>query len=201
MKQRQTVRPSEMIPLLILSVAFVLAGDSAIAGPDDEPSSPLDRLSQNLLGIQNNLTNAKLKVRHRMGGAVSQNSGTGAENGEDSKDRRPPTPAEACCSSNLELIQKRFGQLHREVESLYLYYADRNNSEALAVLNQIQGEMNTVAQGVAVFKMAGTVDRANQAMVGIIRPFNRLREAIEQLQACCPVDAAARGGSKAAKQP
>jgi len=174
--------------LLVVLALAGLAGWAGVAA-DEEELPPIERLKKDLLGIQKNLTNAKGKLKRGMAGA----SPTGPD-GQATK--RPPTPGESCCGSNIERINMKIHMLTRTLEQLHVYYAERNNAEALAALDQIHSELNVVSRGVAIFKMAGTTDRAEQAMLGIIRPFNRLRRAIEQLEACCPVDAAAFSKNK-----
>ena len=82
----------------------------------------------------------------------------------------------------------RINEMVQTLEELDVYYADRVNSEGLEQLNIIRGELSIVSRGVAVFKMSGTNDTAGQALLGIIRPFNRLRTAVEDLEACCPTE-------------
>ena len=176
--------------LVVLALAGLVGSTGVAADEDDLP--PMERLKQDLLGIQKNLTNATGKLKRGMAGVSSTDAaGDAAE--------RPPTPAESCCGSNIERIKMKIHLLTRTLEQLDVYYAERGNAEALAVLDQIRGELNIVSRGVAVFKMAGTTGRAQQALVGIIRPFSRLRKAIDRLEACCPVDAAA--ASKVKKRP
>lgn len=176
--------------LVVLALAGLVGSVGVAADRDELP--PVERMKQDLVGIQNNLTNANMKLKLGMAGV----SRAGAE---EETAQRPPTPAESCCGGNIERINKKLHLVTRTLEELDVYYAERRNSEGLAALDQIRGELNIVARGVAMFKMAGTVDRAEQALNGIIRPFNRLREAIEQLEACCPVDAA--DASKVKKRP
>jgi hypothetical protein len=165
-------------------VVLALAGVAGWAGvvADEEELPPIERLKKDLLGIQKNLTNAKGKLKRGIGGVSSTGpEGQGAE--------RRPTPAQSCCGSNIERINMKIHMLTRTLEELQVHYVERENAEALAALDQIHAELNVVARGVAIFKMAGTRERAEQAMTGLIRPFNRLREAIDRLAACCPVDA------------
>jgi hypothetical protein len=176
--------------LVVLALAGLVGSVGVAADQDELP--PIERMKEDLVGIQKNLTNANMKLKLGMSGVSS----AGAE-GETAQ--RPPTPAESCCSGNLERMNKKLHLVTRTLEQLDVYYAERRNSEALAVLDQIRGEVNVVARGVAIFQMAGTTGRAQQALDGIIRPFHRLREAIEQLEACCPVDAAA--AAKLKKRP
>jgi hypothetical protein len=176
---------------LVVFALAGLAGWAAVAADEDE-LPPIERLEHDLLGIQKNLTNATGKLRRGMAGVASTDAeGDGA--------KRPPTPAESCCGSNIERINTKIHLMTRTLEQLDVYYAERRNAEALAALHEIHGELNIVSRGVAIFKMAGTRERAEQALVGIIRPFNRLRKAIERLETCCPVDDAA--ASKVKQRP
>jgi hypothetical protein len=166
-------------------VAIVLAGlvAWAPATADEEQELSLhERLDKNLLGMQNNLTNASAKLRRGVAGVSSAGAAAAAAAG------RPPTPAEACCGSNLERLDEKIHAMTQTLEQLDVYYAERNQSDGLAGLYRIRGELNTVARGVVMFKMAEASPRTVQALQGIVQPFNRLRAAIEDLKACCPLE-------------
>jgi len=154
----------------------VVATAPAFAG-EDEPLPPIASLEQDLLGLQKNLTSLSFRIRHGMSGI-----------GGPSDDSIPPTPGVACCASNLERIDMKMRKMMKTLERLDLYYAARNDSEALAVLDRVRVEMNIVARGMAAFAMSETTGRAIDAQLGVIRPFNRLRDAIAALKNCCPVE-------------
>jgi hypothetical protein len=111
---------------------------------------------------------------------------------------REPTPAEACCDSNIERINVRLGEMVQTLEQLHLYYGDRNIPAGVEQVNTIGGELQTVSRGVSVFKMSRSPGLADQALLGLIRPFNRLREAVDDLEDCCPTEEPA--GSRGAKK-
>ena len=78
-----------------------------------------------------------------------------------------------------------------------MWYAQQQHTQAREQLGSIGSDLMTVARGTAMFKMAGTKARAGEALEGLIRPFNRLRKAVEDLEACCPLEQAADGRWKA----
>ena len=51
----------------------------------------------------------------------------------------------------------------------------------------MRSQLGEVSQGVAIFNMAGSTQRAMAALRGLIRPFNEVRELAESLEACCPL--------------
>jgi hypothetical protein len=169
-----------VIPLLALLIGLAPAL-AAAQERQDEPAPPIERLKQDLKGIANNITNAKMRMRQRM---------SGMSGGSDEAPAKPPTPAEACCRSNIERINKKIELMTRRLEQLYVYYTERRDSEALLVVDTIQAELHAISRGVAIFQMEGSKDSAQQALSGLLRPFNRLRKAIDELAACCAVDPA-----------
>jgi hypothetical protein len=173
---------------------LVVAGPLA-AEPRDEELPPIERLQKGLVGIRSHLQNMSIKVRYGMGGVSSD------ESAENEATGKPPTPAESCCASNLERINEKIHGMTRTLEQLDIYFAERGNSEGLAVVDEIRVELNVVARGVAVLKMAGTAERADQAQIGILRPYNRLRKAVERLETCCPVEAVAPAGRGRKRRP
>jgi hypothetical protein len=173
-----------------LAVAIALIGLAAgsVAHAEEEQPTLIDQLKKEMLGIQNNITNAKMRLRNPTSGLASAGAA------EETPDR-PPTPAEACCSRNLENIRQHAESMNRTFEQLYLHYSDRNQAAALIEVDQVRGQLNVVSRGMAVFKMAGSNGQAEQALLGLIRPFNELRAGIVRLEACCPVEPAAAAES------
>ena len=165
-----------LVLLIGLAPALVVAQEQK-----SEPAPPIERLKQDLKGIANNITNAKMRIRRRM---------AGLSHADDEAPARPPTPAEDCCRSNIERINKKIELMTRTLEPLYVYYTERRDSEALLVVDTIQAELHAISRGVAIFRMEGTKDSAQQALYGLLQPFNRLRKAIDELAVCCPVDPA-----------
>jgi hypothetical protein len=170
------------LAILVTATALAAAAVAPAAAqqpPEQEPRMPIERLLKDLKGVGAHYQNSKVKIGRGMAGMSI---------GEAGGQQRPPTPAEACCSSNLDHVTGKLQKMNRTLEHLYLYYKDRRDSEAIGVLETIRAEMHAVARGFAAFRMEQTTEGAQQAMVGILRPYHRLREAIEQLEACCPVD-------------
>jgi hypothetical protein len=180
------------IPALLALAAVLLFSAPVSATADDaEPEegteSPIESLKKDLLGVQKNLTSVSFRIRHPISGTTDSSGGS-----------KPPTPGLACCSSNLERIEMKFRRMRKTLERLDLYYAARNDSEALAALDRVRIEMNVVSRGMAVFAMAETRARATDAQQSVVRPFNRLRDAITALGHCCPIEGPlpdASGGS------
>ena len=178
----------EKIRRLAVTVALIGLAVGSLSHADEGSPTLIDELKKELLGIQNNISNAKMKLRNPM-------SGVSATGSIDKGSKRPPTPAEACCSVNLESIRKHTENLNRTFEQLYLYYSDRNQAAALIEVDQVRGQLGIISRGTAVFKMAGSEGQAEQALFGLIRPFNELRAGIGRLEACCPVEPAATAES------
>jgi hypothetical protein len=176
-------------PLLIMGLVALLVAGPALAAPapqeEEERLGPIAQLQKDLLGAQKNLSNVRMRLRGNMAGISSD--GTTA----DGAPRRPPTPIEACCQSNIDRVNSKIHSMNRMLERLDVYYAEREQTEALAALDRIRGELNAVARGVAILKMAGTQDRAMQALHGLFRPSHELTKALIALGECCPVDDAA----------
>ena len=149
----------------------------------------MEQVHQALLNIQHNITASNVKLERGLTGASSNVADGGTE--------RAATPAESCCIAHIDRITKEIRELIQMMDRLDLSYAEQNHAEARAQLGPIRTEMITVARGMAVFKMAGSKPRAKEALQGLIRPFNRLRKAVEELEACCPLEIAADGRWKA----
>jgi len=146
----------------------------ALPGMAEEPKSPFEILHGDLKGIENNLTNVKMRMRHP--------SGAGSMTGPEGE---PQTPGLNCCSSNLDRIEKRMRSTSQVLERLQIEYTDNKNARGLQSLEIVHREMSIVSRGLAIFKMARTNDTAKQALAGLIRPFNRWRQATIDLEKCC----------------
>jgi hypothetical protein len=158
----------------IAVIGLVACCALAMPGRAEEPKSPFEILHGDLKGIQNNLTNVNMRMRNpAAGGSI-----TGAE-GE------PQTPGATCCSSNLDRIEKRMRSTSQVLERLQIEYTDGKNARGLQSLEIVHREMSIVSRGLAMFKMARTNDTAKQALAGLIRPFNRWRDATVDLEKCC----------------
>jgi hypothetical protein len=164
------------------ALAAVVGPGPRAAEPEELPM-PVEVLQKGLVGIRNHLQNISVKVGHGMAGVARPRGDDAAT--------RPPTPAESCCASNLDRIFEKIHGMTRTLERLDVYFAERRDVEALDLVDEIRAELNAVSRGVAVLKMAGTPQRAEQAQVAIHRPYNRLRKAVDRLESCCPVDPAA----------
>jgi len=179
----QRIRQIWALLLVIGLIGFSPVYAQAVA--DEELLTPIERLNKSMKGIQANVQNAKIKLRHGMAGVA----GTG-----DKPDQRQPTPAESCCSGNIERMNQRIKEMVRTLEELDVYYADRADTIALEQLIEVRGELAVIARGVAVFRMSGSTDSAGQALLGIIHPFNRLRESVIALEKCCPIEVPQHSG-------
>ncbi len=173
-------------------VAAALVGPACcmpVGAAEKEERTPMEQMRRALLGIQQHITGSNMKLGRGMTGATSNvpHEATG----------RPATPAESCCIAHIDHITKKIRELIQMVDRLDLWYAEQDHAEARAMLGQIRTELITVARGMAVFKMAGSRPRAKEALQGLIRPFNRLRQAVEELEVCCPLEQAADGRWKA----
>lgn len=171
--------------LVLAPLAFATA--AAPVKPEEPPKTPIEAMKRDVFGMQGHLQNMKVKIDRPMSGAGA--AGPGA------------TPAESCCSGNIEHVNRRVQSMNRSIEALHVHYTERNDAEGRAALEDVRNELNIVARGVAIFKMAGTVEVAEAALAGVIWPFNRLREALDRLEACCPVDGLAPVGSQAPPAP
>ena len=158
----------------VLSVGLVLAV-STVQAADDLPT--VEEIEKHMRGIQNNIKNATMRVKHGMSGLSSTD--------ERETGGRPATPAEACCAPNLDRVREKIQGLTRDLERIYRHYSAEGNAEAEAKLEAVREPLKVVAAGMAQFKMAGTTDRAVQALQGLIRPFLDLRAAVDELVECC----------------
>ncbi len=173
-------------------VAAALAGLACcmpVGAAEEEQLTPMEQMHRSLFGIQQHITGSNVKLKLALTGTSSNVPDVGTE--------RPATPAESCCIAHIDRITKEIRELIQMMDRLDLSYAEQNHAEARAQLDPIRTELITVARGMAVFKMAGSKPRAKEALQGLIRPFNRLRQAVEELEACCPLEQAANGRWKA----
>jgi len=166
-------------PLLALVCLLALAGLPSIA---EEPAAgrepdALDLLAKDLQGIGAHYKNSKVKIGRGMSGASSSAAGGG-----------PVTPAEACCDSNLKIVERKLQTMAGRLEQLYAYYDDRRDEEAITELQVTREELIVVSKGFAAFKKAKSDHAAREALLSILRPYDRLRRSIEALKGCCPID-------------
>jgi hypothetical protein len=166
-------------PLLALVCLLALAGLPSIAEEPAEGRAPdaLDLLAKDLNGIGAHYKNSKVKIGRGMSGASSSAGGAG-----------PVTPAEACCDSNLKIVERKLQMMAGRLEQLYAYYSDRRDDEAITELQVTREELIVVSKGFAAFKVAKTDNQAREALLSILRPYDRLRRSIETLKGCCPID-------------
>ena len=170
-------------------VAATLAGLACcmpVGAAGEEPLTPMEQMHKAVLGIQRNISGSNVKLKRGLTGASPRGTG------EDTA-----TPAESCCISHINLILKKIRELTQTMDQFDLWYAKQDHAGAREQLREVRIELITVARGIAAFKMAGTKQRAGEALQGLIRPFNRLRKAVEELEACCPLEKAADGRWKA----
>ena len=169
--------PREKMRRLVVAIALIGLAVGSVAHAEEEQPTLIDQLKKEMLGIQNNITNGEDEApepdeRALIGGRGRQRAGSASD-----------SPAEACCSRNLENIRKHAESMNRTFEQLYLHYSDRNQAAALIEVDQVRGQLSVVSRGTAVFKMAGSNGQAEQALFGLIRPFNELRAGIARLEA------------------
>lgn len=148
-----------------------------------EEPTPIEQMHRALLEIQQNITGSNVKLRRNLTGT--------SPSLREGETRRPATPAEECCLPHIENITRGIRKLTRIAGQLDARYAEQQHAQAGEQLGLIRTELITIARGTAVFKMAGTKARAGEALQGLIRPFNRLRKSVEELEACCPLENAA----------
>ena len=160
-----------------------------VGAAEEEQPTPMEQMHRALLGIQLHITASNVKLGRNLMG-TSPNLGEGEA-------QRPATPAESCCLPHIDYITKEIRKLTQIAGQLDVWYAEQQHVQAREQLGLIRTELITVARGTAVFKMAGTKARAGEALQGLIRPFNRLRKSVEDLEACCPLEKAADGRWKA----
>ncbi len=158
----------------------VVLGGMTVAGEREKEPTPIEQLNRDLLGMQRNISSSNMKVERRMAGVAPLVNDDGTT--------RQPTVAEACCMPHIERINKKIGSMTRTVDRLDLEYAGAENSRGLTTVNEIRTQLTILSQGMSAFKTAESQQRAQQALQGLIRPFNRLRGGIETLQECCPVE-------------
>ena len=173
-------------------VAAALAGLACclpIGATEEEQPTPMEQMNKALFTIQQHITASNVKLNRRLTGA--------SPNVTDGENERPPTVAESCCLPHIDFTAKKIREIMQIMEQLGRWYAEQGNAEARAELGEIHTELINVARGMAVFKMAGSRERAKEALQGLISPFNRLRSAVEGLEACCPLEQAADGRWKA----
>jgi hypothetical protein len=170
-------------------VAAALAGLACclpIGATEEEPPTPMEQMNKALFTIQQHITASNVKLNRRLTGA-SPNI----------PEERPPTVAESCCLPHIDRITNKVRQMLQIMEQLGQWYAEQDHAEARVALGEIHNDLINVARGMAVFKMAGSRVRAKEALQGLIAPFNRLRTAVEELEACCPLEQAADGSWQA----
>jgi hypothetical protein len=175
--------PPEMHGWLVVAITLIGLAAGPVAHAEETQPTLIDEIKENLLGIQNNISNARVRLHKPLRGIAS---GSADEKVPD----RPPTVAEQCCSANLKNMRRHAESMNQTLEQLFLYYSDRNQAAALIELDQIREQLNVVARGVAVFRISGSNAQAEQALLGLIRPFNELRAGVARLETCCPVEPA-----------
>jgi len=152
----------------------VLAEDETAADPATE------RIAAGFLGIQNHVGNMKMKLREGIAGV-----------GSDAKPANPNPDREewvdACCGFNVDKIGFWLAQIAVVVEQLERYHANARNTEALSEINTLRDGLTEVAVGMTHFARSKSQFDADQALKGIIRPFNGARDASNRLAECCPV--------------
>lgn len=160
---------------LACAVAGLAAWMPASAGAKELP--PIESFRADLLDIQNHLTNVSMKLKLDLRGGAAP---------EELPDREL-TPGEACCWANIKTIRAKLHHMNETVGKLRLHFIEVTDTTGLAAVDRIVTEMNAVAIGVSHLQVSKEIERARRARIGLTKPFNRLRAAVDALEECCPV--------------
>ena len=138
----------------------------------------MEEAMKHLTGIQRNVTNANMRVRH--GGPSGMSAASEVE-------EKQQTLAEKCCGNNIKRINEKVQLLTKTFSQWDRYFAERDNAEALETLQLMRDQLNEVAIGAAQFRMAVSRARAIQALQGLVPPYLALVRTTDDLAACCPL--------------
>jgi hypothetical protein len=157
---------------------------SALGAADKPAPTPFEQINQDLLHIQNHVANAGMRLRHPVVSINVKPSDRPATPGPGAGSAG--TPARTCCQNNIDAVLQKVRVLNEQFDRLDVQKTGERRAEALTYLEMMRTRLDMVAQGMAAFATAESTGRANEALQGIIRPFNELRRAKDALEQCFP---------------
>lgn len=168
------MRFDTILRLALVAVVAAAAGGMALAAP------PMDEIDTAFLGMQNNLLNMRAMLERGGGAGISRSKETAADG------TALPPWLESRCGHTISKVDRWLDYMASLTGQLEVYYGDKRNRDALQHLANVRGNLRQVAEGMAAIKRSPAPANAIYALDGVIRPFNRAREAAAELRGCCP---------------
>ena len=158
--------------LVVWGLAMVL-GASAVAEEESaKPEEPLDPIAKELEHVRGMLTNAQAKLNRGSVGVGAQSSGVAQ------------TPGRACCSGNLEHIEKSIKAIRALVRERGVCFERRRDREGVEIVNLVNQDLRSLANSVQMFADSTARVETQSALYGCTRTFLNLKRSTGSLEDC-----------------
>jgi hypothetical protein len=156
--------------------ALVIAsiGAATAAGPvAPQKTEPWRTLAAQLLQVQNSVSSVDRMIERDMAGFSSAGGGNWLEQ---------------CCRYNIDKVQSGVAELRRGLDYLEGQYARRSDLEAIKPLARAREHLDEIESGFLELGRAQSKQQAESKMQTLVHPFSHVRQTIQDLEVCCPVE-------------
>jgi hypothetical protein len=160
---------------LLLAAGFVVpSAAQETAGADSTtPPTYRQRLDKQLTRVSHLTLNARVKLTNGVVGTSAAGN-----------DAEPPSPAQQCCSGNLDKLADAYKKLAAVLDELDQCYARTGDPGSSAVTALFAQELKGYGRSLQAFANAPTGNEALAALDAMTRGYNRMKSSAEDVAPC-----------------
>ncbi len=173
-------QPSRRVPSRLPRLALVAFAALPLLGwtfAAEEPKTELERLDVAMNRARDLIRNATMKLKNGVvSGMREQDSAA------------PDTPAQRCCSGNLDGLAESYRRIGEALERIETCYEERDvTGESLDMLDLAREDLDTLERVTGNFARAGDARTAGGGLAAMQRSFINLKKSRDGLLEDCPV--------------
>jgi hypothetical protein len=172
-----------MTLLLAASMLVLLPVGSAAGEEPDAPKAPPTPLEKELVSIRKMMFNAQLKARQGVAGVDVA----------DASSRKPLTPAQACCSGNLEHIAASMTKLREIVRDRTSCLERKRDLQGVEIANLAIRDMRGFDSSLQLFRGATNPAEVRGSLDACTRTYLKMADTLGVLPECGEPGEAAGG--------
>jgi hypothetical protein len=169
-----------MLRSILIAVCLValLAGQAAPGRcAEDEKDAPLDPIQKEMKRIRGMIINANMKLNSGAMGIKPRGQGSST-----------PTPAQQCCSVNLEHIAKSMKSLNNLMIQRRTCFEQQQNIDGVFAGNLVVQDLRDLATALNVFSQTPDRNQTVGAMGATQRAYLNLLKSVDALPDCEPLE-------------